>query len=135
MTVEIAMTTANPDAGETVERDARRGPRGAARRARGRARLHASRSAERARRGRSRAERSPGVRYKIAVASGKGGVGKSTVAANLALALQRDSAARVGLLDADIYGPSQQMMMGCTDKPRGQRGRRRSSRSTATAWR
>jgi ATP-binding protein involved in chromosome partitioning len=51
------------------------------------------------------------------VASGKGGVGKSTVAANLALALKRGGAT-VGLLDADIYGPSQQMMMGCTDKPR-----------------
>ncbi len=58
----------------------------------------------------------PGVRYKVAVASGKGGVGKSTVAANLALAL-RAGGATVGLLDADIYGPSQQMMMGCTDKP------------------
>jgi len=59
----------------------------------------------------------PGVRHVVAVASGKGGVGKSTVAANLALAL-RSAGARVGLLDADIYGPSQQLMMGCTDKPR-----------------
>jgi ATP-binding protein involved in chromosome partitioning len=58
----------------------------------------------------------PDVRVKIAVASGKGGVGKSTVAANLALALQRAGAV-VGLLDADIYGPSQHMMMGCHDKP------------------
>ncbi len=53
----------------------------------------------------------PGVANVIAVASGKGGVGKSTVAANLALAL-RAQGARVGLLDADIYGPSQPRMMG-----------------------
>lgn len=53
----------------------------------------------------------PGVSNVVAVASGKGGVGKSTVAANLALALQR-TGQRVGLLDADIYGPSVPMMMG-----------------------
>ncbi len=58
----------------------------------------------------------PEVRYKIAVASGKGGVGKSTVAANLALALER-LGHRVGLMDSDIYGPSQQMMMGIDEKP------------------
>jgi ATP-binding protein involved in chromosome partitioning len=58
----------------------------------------------------------PDVRFKIAVASGKGGVGKSTVAANLALALER-AGRRVGLMDSDIYGPSQQMMMGIDEKP------------------
>jgi len=56
------------------------------------------------------------VRFKIAVASGKGGVGKSTVAANLALALSR-LGQKVGLMDSDIYGPSQQMMMGIDEKP------------------
>jgi ATP-binding protein involved in chromosome partitioning len=58
----------------------------------------------------------PDVRFTVAVASGKGGVGKSTVAANLALALERIGR-RVGLMDSDIYGPSQQMMMGIAEKP------------------
>lgn len=64
----------------------------------------------------------PGVRHVIAIASGKGGVGKSTVATNLALALAADGAA-TGLLDADVYGPSIPIMMGVHRQPAMEGGR------------
>ena len=57
-----------------------------------------------------------GVKHVIAIASGKGGVGKSTVAANLAVALEKTEA-RVGLCDCDIYGPSVSLMFGTRDRP------------------
>ena len=64
----------------------------------------------------------PGVKYALAVSSGKGGVGKSTVAVTLAVAL-RQSGAAVGLLDADIYGPNIPMMMGVTKPPEQRDGK------------
>lgn len=70
----------------------------------------------------SRSQRIPGVRHVIAVASGKGGVGKSTTACNLALGL-KDLGLKVGLLDADIYGPSMPKLLGIHGKPRLLEGR------------
>ncbi len=64
------------------------------------------------------------VKHVVAVASGKGGVGKSTVAANLAIALAR-SGLKTGLLDADIYGPSVQMLLGLDEEPKTVEGEKK----------
>jgi ATP-binding protein involved in chromosome partitioning len=64
----------------------------------------------------------PGVKHVVAIASGKGGVGKSTVTSNLAVALAAQGL-KVGLLDADVLGPSQQLMMGAKDRPKSDDGK------------
>ena len=71
---------------------------------------------------RPKAQAIPGVRHVIAVASGKGGVGKSTVAANLALGLKAIGL-KVGIVDADIYGPSQPRLLGISGKPQVAHGK------------
>jgi len=89
-------------------------PQGAAQPARGHGHAHGAPQAEK--------PAVPGVKFIIAVASGKGGVGKSTTAANLALAFAA-TGRKVGVLDADIYGPSMPRMLGITGKPTSRDGK------------
>jgi len=76
----------------------------------------AQQPAGRAQGGQRRAAGVPGIKHLIAVASGKGGVGKSTAAVNLALAFQANGL-KAGILDADVYGPSQPRLLGLTGRP------------------
>ena len=121
ITVELEMSTHNPEAAEQVRSNAEEAIRGVAGVTAVEARLHVQQPPNRGASAQKAVARDPGlipdVEHVVAVASGKGGVGKSTVSANLAVRMAQ-LGKRVGLLDADIYGPSMPMMFGITDKPR-----------------
>lgn len=113
--VQLALATNDPNVPATIKADAERTLRGVGgvRSAKVLIDIHAPPAGAGASVG---AARIPGIQHVIAVASGKGGVGKSTVAANLALALEQTKA-RVGLCDCDIYGPSISLMFGTRERP------------------
>ena len=113
--VQIALATNDPNVPAAIKNDAERALRtlGGVRSARVLIDIRAPPSGVGAGMG---ATRIPGVRHVIAVASGKGGVGKSTIAANLAVAIAQ-TGARVGLCDCDIYGPSISLMFGTRERP------------------
>ncbi len=113
--VQISLATNDPNVPATIKRDAESVLTGLAgvKTAKVLIDIHAPPAGAGAAVGPSRI---PGVKHVIAVASGKGGVGKSTVAANLAIALQQ-TRSRVGLCDCDIYGPSIAMMFGSRERP------------------
>src|SRR5438132_6603683 len=113
--VQLALATNDPNVPATIKNDAERALRSieGIRSAKVLIDIHAPRAGAGAGMG---AMRIPGIKHVIAVASGKGGVGKSTVAANLAVALEQ-TGARTGLCDCDMYGPSISLMFGTRDRP------------------
>ncbi|MEM7356648.1 MAG: Mrp/NBP35 family ATP-binding protein [Acidobacteriota bacterium] len=119
--IELEMSTHNPEAAESVRSQAE----AAARQVEGitavEVKLHVQQPPNRGASAQKAIARDPGllpdVEHVVAVASGKGGVGKSTISANLAVRMAQ-LGRRVGLLDADIYGPSMPMMFGITERPR-----------------
>ena len=119
----VAVLTAEAAPGQAAQRPAasasgngREHPRVTDARARGTAGDGARRAAPAAAAPVRQTQGVPGVKHIVAVASGKGGVGKSTVAVNLALGFQAIGL-KTGILDADIYGPSQPRLLGITEKP------------------
>ncbi len=111
--VAISFASANPEAGPRIEAEATRVVQALPGVTKVRVHMHVQAPQE----AMPQRRLLGGVKFKVAVASGKGGVGKSTVAANMALAMAQQGMS-MGLLDADIYGPSQQMMMGTSEPPR-----------------
>jgi ATP-binding protein involved in chromosome partitioning len=119
--VDLKMATQNPGAAQQVKEDVERAIRTLPEVEEVKVELHVQRPPAREESAQKAISQDskliPEVRYVVAVASGKGGVGKSTVAANLAVTLGQ-LGHRVGLLDSDIYGPSVPIMFGIQDKPR-----------------
>jgi ATP-binding protein involved in chromosome partitioning len=115
VTVQLALATNDPNVPATIKSDAEKVLRNLAgvKSAKILIDIHAPPAGAGANVG---ATHIPGIKHVIAVASGKGGVGKSTVAANLAVALEQTKAA-VGLCDCDIYGPSISLMFGTRERP------------------
>ena len=113
--VQLALATNDPNVPAAIKNDAESALRGikGVRSAKVLIDIHAPPTGAGADMG---AMRIPGIKHVFAVASGKGGVGKSTVAANLAVALEQ-TGARVGLCDCDIYGPSISQMFGTRERP------------------
>src|SRR5437660_9429903 len=113
--VQLALATNDPNVPATIKTDAEKSLRGidGVHSAKILIDIHAPPAGAGASVG---AARIPGIKHVIAIASGKGGVGKSTVAANLAVALEQTKA-RVGLCDCDIYGPSISLMFGTRERP------------------
>ena len=121
VTVELEMSTHNPEAAEQVRSAAETAVRQVAGVTAVAVKLDVQKPPNRGASAQRAVSRDPGlvpdVEHVVAVASGKGGVGKSTISTNLAVRMAQ-LGHRVGLLDADIYGPSVPMMFGITDRPR-----------------
>lgn len=118
VTVQIALATNDPTVPQTIKNDSEKILRGLAdvKNAKVLVDIHAPPAGAGAGAAALGTTRIPGIKHVIAIASGKGGVGKSTIAANLAVALEKTKA-RVGLCDCDIYGPSLSLMFGTRDRP------------------